>query len=355
MKSTQIIVAQKNLTVGNITANKTRIIDAILTACDTHKADVIIFPELALSAYPPEDLLFRGNLYQQIQIALQEILPYSEKIDIIISYPEQQADQIYNTCSYLSGGKIQATYHKQRLPNYAVFDEKRYFICEDLWSPLPAKQAAAQGAKLLININASPYRIGIAAKRQKLLARRALETGMAIIYVNIVGGQDELVFDGDSRAVNNKGEIVFQAPQFEEGLYLIDVSRDKGKIALHSSHPAPEIADIASPEASIYQALVLGTRDYVNKNGFKGAVIGLSGGIDSALTLVVAVAALGAENVEAVLMPSRYTSAMSNEDAQLLAETLHVNYNGREYSGPLSWGDHDGPIQQNRQAGADHG
>ena len=179
MKTTRILLAQRNLTVGNITKNKRVIIDDVLTAGNTLNADVIIFPELALTAYPPEDLLLRANLYEQLQIALQELLPYSEKIDVIISYPEQQAGKFYNTCSYLSGGEIQASYHKQNLPNYAVFDEKRYFtagesnclidlsgipaaitICEDLWSPAPAQQAAQQGAELLININASPYRIG---------------------------------------------------------------------------------------------------------------------------------------------------------------------------------------------------
>ncbi len=340
MKTTHIILAQRNLSVGNITENKARIIEDALDACDGKKADLIIFPELALTAYPPEDLLLRANLYEQIQGALREILPLSENIDMIIGHPEQQGGRLYNACSYLRGGKIQATYHKQNLPNYAVFDEKRYFtagaancliqladiptaitICEDLWEAAPARQAAAQGAELLININASPYRIGKTAERQELLKARAAETGLAIIYLNLVGGQDELVFDGDSMAIDNEGHLAFHAPQFQEGLYLLALSRKDGKIAIRSEHPAPEVL---STEASIYQALVLGVRDYVNKNGFMGAVIGLSGGIDSALTLAVAVDALGAENVEVVLMPSPYTSAMSNEDARAMADKLDV-------------------------------
>ena len=342
-KSIHIILAQKNLTVGDITENKKRIIEDILFARDKKNAQLIIFPELSLTAYPPEDLLLRANLHKQIRSALSEIEPYSQSIDIIIGYPDKHENILYNACSYLSKGQIQTTYHKQKLPNYGVFDEKRYFapgrksclidlsgiptaitICEDLWSPEPTKQAKEEGAELLININASPYRINKSIERQNLLKQRVQENGLAIIYTNLVGGQDELVFDGDSMALNNDGEISFRAPQFEEGLCLIEVLKKGEKLDIRSEHTS---AETPSRHASIYNALVLGTRDYVNKNGFKGALIGLSGGIDSALTLAVAVDALGAENVEVFLMPSQYTSDMSNDDAKLMAETLRVSYN----------------------------
>ncbi|MCZ6525689.1 MAG: NAD+ synthase [Gammaproteobacteria bacterium] len=336
-----IAIAQINLHVGNIEGNKLIILDSIKRARELH-AQLIIFPELAITGYPPEDLLYRASLYNQIEQALNDIVNESRDIDIVISYPSIDNKQIYNTCSLVRGGKIDVIYRKHSLPNYGVFDEKRYFtpgsettiidlegmptalsICEDLWSPEYAAEATRADAKLLININASPYHIDKQHERESLLKRRAKETGLSIIYVNLVGGQDELVFDGGSMVIDSSGEFVFRAPQFEQGLYLIEVINDKGHLQFNTDQPQPVTLD---RQSSIYQALVTGVRDYVRKNGFKGTIIGLSGGIDSALTLAIAVDALGAENVEVFLMPSRYTSDMSNEDAKTMAEGLAVSF-----------------------------
>ncbi len=250
--------------------------------------------------------------------------------------------KLYNSCSLLSEGNIKETYHKQLLPNYGLFDEKRYFepgedtilfdlhgvptalsICEDIWEESPCQKAKDAGAKLMININASPYHSEKILIREKLLKLRTQKSGLDIIYVNLVGGQDELVFDGDSMAVNNRGKIVFRAPQFKENLYLVRYSAthdDKFSVTEDYNFTA------LSEKESIYNALVLGVKDYVQKNGFTGTVIGLSGGIDSALTLAIAVDALGADNVEVLIMPSQYTASMSNEDAKSQAETLGVSF-----------------------------
>lgn len=336
-----IAIAQTNLHVGNIEGNKLIIIDSIKRARELH-AQLIIFPELAITGYPPEDLLYRASLYNQVEQALNDIVNESRGIDTVISYPSIDNKQIYNTCSLVRGGKVDIIYHKHSLPNYGVFDEKRYFtpgsettiidlesipialsICEDLWSPEYTAEAAKAGAKLLININASPYHIDKQHERASLLKQRAKETGLSIIYVNLVGGQDELVFDGGSMVIDSSGEFVFRAPQFEEGLYFIELTNDKGHLQFNTDRPPAVTAD---RQSSIYQALVTGVRDYVRKNGFKGAIIGLSGGIDSALTLAIAVDALGAENIVVFLMPSRYTSDMSNEDAKTMAEGLAVSF-----------------------------
>jgi NAD+ synthase (glutamine-hydrolysing) len=251
-------------------------------------------------------------------------------------------DKLYNSCSLVRDGEIKKTYHKHLLPNYGVFDEKRYFepgnevcifdlhgvpvalsICEDIWQEGSCQKAQDAGAKLMININASPYHSGKVLIREKLLQLRAQESGLDIIYINLVGGQDELVFDGDSMAINSKGKIVFRAPQFSEGLYLVRYSEThEEKFSVSEDYNY----QILSEHESIYNALILGVKDYVQKNGFIGAVIGLSGGIDSALTLAIAVDALGADNVEVLIMPSQYTASMSNEDAQSQAETLGVRF-----------------------------
>ena len=303
-------------------------------------ADTVIFPELVLTGYPPEDLLLRPHFHVQVEQALRRLLRATQGIDVILGYPLAAGEFLYNACSLIRDGKIVTTYHKRNLPNYGVFDEKRYFtegtdlnlvetpdfkvalsVCEDLWTEDHAREAAQAGAELLININASPYHTDKAAVREELLVRRAVEHNIAIIYVNLVGGQDELVFDGGSLVVDGNGEVVFRAPQFEPGLYLVDLERIGDNIALQAAAPSPPPLSF---NESVYRALVLGVRDYVSKNGFKGAVIGLSGGIDSALTLAVAVDALGPENVEVLLMPSRYTADMSVEDAQEMAERLGV-------------------------------
>jgi NAD+ synthase (glutamine-hydrolysing) len=336
-----IAIAQINLQVGNIKKNTSSII-AYIEKARAKSVDLIIFPELAVTSYPPEDLLLRRALYEQIDAAIEQITENSSGIGIILGYPARTTEGLYNACSLIKDGQREALYYKQNLPNYGVFDEKRYFlpgdetclidlkgtptalsICEDLWSPTPARYAVDVGAKLLININASPYHADKLAEREALLKQRVNETGLNIIYLNLVGGQDELVFDGASMVVNSEGEVVFRAPQFEEGLHLIEIKRENDRLEFHSFSPS---AEVLSRHQSIYQALVLGVRDYVRKNGFNGAVIGLSGGIDSALTLAIAVDALGAENIEVLIMPSRYTADMSTEDAKQMADDLSVPY-----------------------------
>ena len=337
----RIAIAQVDLCVGDMEGNTALILEYIAEARDTAGADTVIFPELALTGYPPEDLLLRPHFYVQVQQALQRVMHGSEGINVILGYPLAAGERLYNACSLVRDGAIVATYRKRNLPNYGVFDEKRYFtegtdlnlvetpdckvalsVCEDLWTEDHAREAAQAGAELLINVNASPYHTDKAAVREELLKRRAVEHNIAIIYANLVGGQDELVFDGGSLVVDGRGEFVFRAPQFEQGLYLVELERTGDGITLQSATPSPPPLSF---NESVYRALVLGVRDYVSKNGFRGAVIGLSGGIDSALTLAVAVDALGPENVEVLLMPSRYTSTMSNEDARQMADNLGVS------------------------------
>jgi len=342
-KEIQFAIAQINLCVGDITGNTKLIVENIDRARDQLHADIIIFPELAITAYPPEDLLLRPALHTQLKNSLKTICKASDGIDVIIGYPLLLEDKLYNSCSLVREGEIKETYHKHLLPNYGVFDEKRYFdpgsettlfdlhgvptalsICEDIWEERSCEKAKDAGAKLMININASPYHSGKVLIREKLLKLRTQESGLDIIYANLIGGQDELVFDGDSMAVNHKGKTVFRAPQFVEDLYLVHYSEtynDKFFVPDDYEYQA------LSEQESIYNALVLGVKDYVQKNGFTGAVIGLSGGIDSALTLCIAVDALGADNVEVLMMPSQYTASMSNDDAQSQAEKLGVRFN----------------------------
>lgn len=346
----RIALAQINTIVGDIKRNTEMVISHSVKARDSYAADVIIFPELAVSGYPPEDLLYRAAFYLQITDALNEITGTVSGIDIIVGYPHKENNHRYNACVHIRDGKIRHTYFKQLLPNYGVFDEKRYFeagnvpcifelkgtpaalsICEDIWDRSVCEQAARAGAKLMININASPYHIDKISLRRQILKQRVAESGLNIVYVNMVGGQDELVFDGGSMAVDSQGDIAFQAPQFEEGLYIVDFSGN-AKFSPIDEYPLQQF----SSESAIYQALVLGVRDYVRKNGFSGAIIGLSGGIDSALTLSIAVDALGKENVAVVMMPSRYTSEMSVEDAGIMAEILGVKSHTISIEKPFS-------------------
>jgi len=338
----RIAIAQLNLVIGDIVGNTIKMLACARTAAEQHQANLIIYPELAITSYPPEDLLLRPKFLRMAHEALADFTRQSQTIDIMVGYPELHDSKIYNSLAYLSQGRIHTIYHKKDLPNYGVFDDKRYFIsgqetpifdlngipaapsiCEDLWSPAHARAAAGAGAKLLININASPYHSEIIEQRTQLLRDRVKETGLDIIYVNLLGGQDEVVFDGGSMIMNSTGEVVFQAPQFVEGLYIVDLQTSGKRLDFkHAYASVPRLVK----EASIYQALVLGVRDYVIKNGFKGAVIGLSGGIDSALTLTISVDALGAENVEVLMMPSRYTADMSIDDSRTMAEKLGVKY-----------------------------
>jgi len=337
----RVVMAQLNLLVGDIEGNTQRVIDAANKAKSEHSADAIVFPELTLTAYPPEDLLLRDSLEVRITKAIDRLLAEVDGISLVVGYPRRKEAGLFNMAGVIRDGEIVVEYAKQKLPNYQVFDEKRYFvagnepvvfplngvpvalsICEDLWHKEPIAKAASAGAKLVFNLNASPFHVDKLSERQDLLCQRVTETGMPILYVNQVGGQDELIFDGGSMAADVCGSVKYSAPCFEEGLFLVEFTFDGNNCRLASEREEP----VLSLEALVYQALVTGVRDYVNKNGFKGVVLGLSGGIDSALTLAVAVDALGKDRVHAVMMPFRYTSTMSIEDAAEEAALLGVGY-----------------------------
>ncbi len=339
-----IVMAQVNLLVGDIDANTDLVIAAAREAIATCSADIIAFPELTLTGYPPEDLLLRPSLQVRINKAIDRILTANLDIFVIFGYPEKQGAKLFNSLMVIKGGHRIANYRKQYLPNYQVFDERRYFdqgsdpcivaiaginvavtICEDMWEQEPVMQARAAGAQLMININASPYHVQKIEERRQLLYTRAREGGFPIVYVNLVGGQDELVFDGGSMVVTKTGACHFLAPAFSEGLHQVCIelpANSKAPCEVILQALAPPLA----PEAEIYQALVVGVRDYVNKNRFKGVVLGLSGGIDSALTLVIAVDALGADRVQAVMMPFQFTSQLSLNAAAQQARQLGVGY-----------------------------
>lgn len=332
-------ILQFNPLVGDIAGNAERII-AELGAARAAGVDLLVLPELALCGYPPEDLLLRPEFMQRVEAALERIRPETQGLALVLGYPRAALGGLFNVAGVWRDGERLAEYAKQVLPNYSVFDEKRYFqpgaqpvlfehcglriglsVCEDIWHEEPSRQAAEAGARLLVNLNASPFHAGKAAEREALLERRARAQGLAILYANLVGGQDELVFDGASFAVDAGGGVVARAPSFEEYGLDLEIAASAKPCAVHARD-----AERVHPEsdASIYAALVLGVRDYVRKNGFSGAVLGLSGGVDSALTLAIAVDALGPERVEAVLMPSRYTASMSIEDAEEQARRLGV-------------------------------
>lgn len=340
----KIAMAQLDMLVGDIKGNTKRIIDAAIKARDEEQASVILFPELTLTGYPPEDLLLRPSLEKRIEQALDEIQKTVQDIYLVIGYPRHIKGDVFNTAGILYNGKLLGEYHKQKLPNFQVFDEKRYFkagtealvldiegvrvglsICEDIWHKAPIAQAKESGAQVIFNLNASPFHIEKMGQREKLLHKRATETQLPIIYVNYVGSQDELVYEGGSFVVDSKGIKVSQAPWYTKGLYYVELRTDGGQN--NQVEPiAGEIAPTLDVNASIYQAMVLGLRDYITKNGFKGIVLGLSGGIDSALSLAVAVDAIGADKVQAIMMPYTYTSSMSLEDAEEEANLLGVKY-----------------------------
>lgn len=333
-----ICMAQINTLVGDIRGNLNRIVEV---CADQHDkgADLVIFPELTLTGYPPEDLLLRTDLISQTAgalVTLRERLP--PELAVVVGYPRHDGKRLFNSAGVIFGGELIAEYDKQCLPNYQVFDEKRYFdsgdkpcvvemrglrfgltICEDIWHREPAALAKDAGAQLLINLNASPFHRSKAAERLALVAERARSHDMPILYVNQVGGQDELVFDGGSFAVDATGALVARAVEFDEALLRIAVDPTG---ALEPAELAPSKDDLAA----VWTALVVGLRDYVNKNRFPGVVLGLSGGIDSAVTLAVAVDALGADRVQAIMMPFRYTASMSIEDAQAEADALGVPF-----------------------------
>ncbi|WP_298173223.1 NAD+ synthase [Acidithiobacillus sp.] len=335
----RIALAQVNCRVGDVASNADRLLAAAAEA-QAAGADLLVTPELALSGYPPEDLLLRADFLQVCDAALQR-LATAAPLAMLVGHPQREQERLYNSASLLRGGRVEAVYHKHCLPNYAVFDEVRYFtpgaqslvfacaglqcgvaICEDVWcGPGVALAAQAQGAELMLVLNASPYHLNKQHVREDQVGALAARCHLPIVYVNLVGGQDELVFDGQSFAVDQHGLLALRAARCEEALALLDIDKDHADIRIQAVEPLRPLPD---ETAEVYDVLRLGVHDYVEKNGFPGAVLGLSGGVDSALTLAVAVDALGAERVHALIMPSRYTAEMSIADAVAEARNLGV-------------------------------
>ena len=327
----KIQIAQINPIVGDIKSNAKKIIALSIEASE-NGAHLVVFPELALTGYPPEDLLLRNGFIDQVKNEINilcELIP--SNIFVLFGAPSQIDKNLYNSAYLIHDNKIQNIYNKQELPNYGVFDEKRYFtsgkesfsfecqntrigvlICEDQWVEGPINQVCQGNVDMVISLNASPFQLNKQSERMSICQKYALKFGISFIYINMVGGQDEVVFDGNSFAVDKQGELIFEMPAFEE----ISMSYSDSSL-----RPV-----VTTDESSIYSALVLATRDYINKNSFSGALIGLSGGIDSALTLAIAVDAIGAENVHAVMMPYQYTSEISLTDAEMQARTQGVHF-----------------------------
>jgi NAD+ synthase (glutamine-hydrolysing) len=367
----RVALAQINSTVGDIAGNEAKVREHLARARDAG-AQLALFPELAVSGYPPEDLLLKEHFLADVRAAVERIAADVHGIVAVVGLPER-ADDVYNAAAVLADGAIQGIYRKVNLPNYGVFDELRYFqhgpggaiievdgvkvgltICEDIWVPgPPMTDEALAGARLVLNISASPYQAGKGRLREQMIAQRARDSLAAVAFCALVGGQDELVFDGHSFVVDHEGDVIARAPQFAEDLLLCDVDvAAAGAARLRDTRArpaaremAPEVADLGSfttegrsdtaapggpvadlldDDAEIYAALVLGTRDYVTKNGFKHVVLGLSGGIDSTLVALIAVDALGPECVTCMTMPSQYSSQGTRDDARVLAENLGV-------------------------------
>ncbi len=335
MRRLRIGIAQLNATVGDLAGNAAKILAFALRARELG-ADVLLTPELALSGYPPEDLLMRADFYRACATQL-DLLARTAALPIIVGHPEQEAENRFNAASLLSDGRIVATYRKHRLPNYEVFDEERYFdagrepcvvelkgvrcglaICADVWEYGATEAAAMAGAELILALNASPFHMNKQARRYEVLRDRVAATGKPVVYANLVGGQDELVFDGASFALDGQGRLTHQLPAFVEDLAVVDYA--EGGLLPGA------VAEAPSPEAEVYAALKLGVTDYLGKNGFPGAILGLSGGIDSALTLAIAADALGADKVRAVMMPSPWTAQMSLDDSREMVKRLGVQY-----------------------------
>jgi NAD+ synthase/NAD+ synthase (glutamine-hydrolysing) len=338
MKSLVVTLAQINVTVGAIHGNTKQVIDIITAQAS---ADVIIFPELTITGYPPEDLLLRPDLYPQVRAALAEIAAAAQQAAVIIGYPERVDGALYNSMAVLFQGQVLTNYRKQRLPQYGVFDEQRYFtaadqpgyfdfcgqrigllICEDIWHAEPLAQLIAAQVDWVAVINASPYERGKGQQRLHMLQQRSKEIQRPLLYLNLVGGQDELVFDGHSLVLDAAGSVRAELPHAAVSISSVQISKE-GDVVLLSGAQQPAQSDELQ---QIYQALVLSIRDYVVKNGFRSVALGLSGGIDSALTLALAAEAIGASNVHAVMMPFHYTASISIDDAKTQAESLGVNY-----------------------------
>ena len=363
-KTIRIAGAQKSFPVGAIQKNKQTILDCFEEA-EEKEADILIFPELALTGYPPEDLLLRESFVGKNFAVLEELAEFSSSTSGVVGFVDRNLDDnhtdkqkrdIANAAAIIQNGDVKGIYHKCFLPNYSVFDEARYFakgnnpgnvfwyedigigisICEDIWiEDGPSSQQVENGASLIININASPYDQNKTDLRKELVVKQAKKLGVPIIYLNMVGGQDELVFDGGSFVVDGKGEIIYQAQQFEEELFYIDLDLEvkeqpKGSILeirqKVSELDLPQSAQLLSKNESLYSALKLGLFDYVSKNNFEKVLVGLSGGIDSALTATIAVDSLGSDNVVGVALPSKYNTEESLVDARLLAENLDIEF-----------------------------
>jgi NAD+ synthase (glutamine-hydrolysing) len=376
----RVALAQINPTVGDIRGNSRKISDQMARARDEGAA-LVVFPELSLTGYPPEDLLLKTSFLDAARTALRELASEAKDIVAVVGYPEQ-AEDVYNTAAVLADGAVVAGYRKMYLPNYGVFDEQRYFqsgaegaivevngvpiglsVCEDIWEPgPPAMSEALAGAQVIVNLSASPYRAGYGARRERMLTQRAVDYLAAVVFVNTVGGQDELVFDGHSLAIDQDGRVLARAPQFEESLtfctidpraiaaarlrdtrHRVNVRRQRRTasiaeppvftLATLETEPATtpavvsgDLAPTLEPRAEIYAALRTGLRDYVDKNGFERVVIALSGGIDSALAALIAVDALGPDRVTCVSMPSPYSSEGTRADARAIAESLGVDF-----------------------------
>jgi NAD+ synthase (glutamine-hydrolysing) len=361
----RVALAQINTTVGDIEGNAAKIRDGIGRARD-EGVQLVLFPELALTGYPPEDLLIKAHFLDAASSALEELAAEARDVVAVVGFPER-AEDVYNAAAVLAEGRVAAIYRKVYLPNYSVFDEQRYFqsgdggalieldgvpigltVCEDIWEPgPPLTDEALAGAQVIVNISASPYHAGKGAEREAMLVQRARDSNVAVLFCNLVGGQDELVFDGHSVAIGVDGEVIARAPQFEEAFTVLSLdpnaifarrlqdARHRPAVRLGSGRSVPTlarlgvpqhedgavggpVADVLGPEEELYKALVTGVRDYVRKNGFSHVVVALSGGIDSALVALVAVDALGADGVTFVSMPgrSRRTSAASSTSSR---------------------------------------
>jgi len=367
-----IALAQINARVGDLEGNVAKIVEQLERARDAG-AELVVFPELAITGYPPEDLLLKEHFLLDARLALESVAEHADGIVALVGFPER-ADDVYNALAVCAGREVAAIYRKTDLPNYAVFDEQRYFqagergavielgdarigltICEDIWTPgPPAASEALAGAQLIVNASASPYHVGKGLQRERMLVQRARDNLAAIAFCNLVGGQDELLFDGHSLLLDHEGEVIARAPQFEEALVLgtIDVQAaassrlrdsrlrpsvrsqlpevdhlgtfDREHADADPAQVSREIAELLAPEAEVYAALVLGTRDYAEKNGFEHVCLGLSGGVDSALVVMIAVDALGADRVTAVVMPSRHSSEGTQADAREFAANLGI-------------------------------
>ncbi|MSW29689.1 MAG: NAD(+) synthase, partial [Actinobacteria bacterium] len=368
MPTLRVGLAQLNTVVGDIDGNASRIIELIAQA-SASGCDVVAFPELAITGYPPEDLLLRSGFVADVGRALERIVASTGTCTAIVGYVEQGSETrsgndahdgettgartasrsaLYNAAAVCRDGSLISNYRKRELPNYSVFDEARYFvpgegpldvfdvngvsvgvsICEDAWTVGgPIAELGRQNTQLVVNINASPFNVGKSQERAAVIAERAKEASATIVYVNQVGGQDELVFDGDSLVMSPVGSLLARAPRFIEDLYVIDLEfSDVGSVISQSTITPLGVAKPLSEEAEVWEALVLATRDFVAKNRFSDVVIGLSGGVDSAIVAAIAVDAVGADHVHGVLMPSRYSSDHSISDAVVLAENLGVDY-----------------------------